>query len=254
VPQTDAERQVSTEDHIPERPIMPPPYLKKDGWKGSISGLVAVFGMLGMFLYLMDAHDASVQRAVIEQDNIGKPKLGGDFELTGSDGSRVKSTDYLGKYVILYFGFRMCPDVCPVEMEKVAEVMEYLDEKFGADLVVPMFVSVDPRRDKPKDVGEYVAEFHPKYVGLTGTEEEIKNVTRMFRVYYNPGVKSGEEDYLVDHSIIHYLVDKSGQFREFYGKNLTPMEMAKKIEKHILKDKEASAKRAVEKAKGVSDA
>ena len=75
--------------------------------------------------------------------------------------------------------------------------------------------------------------FHPRTVGLTGTPEMVKLITRKFRVYFNQGIRSGDDDYLVDHSIIHYLINPAGQFVDFYGKNLTPDEMAKKVKNEI---------------------
>uniref|UniRef100_A0A0G4H4G2 Thioredoxin domain-containing protein n=1 Tax=Chromera velia CCMP2878 TaxID=1169474 RepID=A0A0G4H4G2_9ALVE len=173
--------------------------------------------------------------AETSETTIGKPNLGCDWTLTGKGGKKISSADFRGKYQLIYFGFVLCPDICPQEMEKQAQVIEIIDKKYG-ELVQPIFITVDPRRDDPDTVQEYCEEFHPRLIGLTGTEEDIKGVTKAFRVYYNTGIKSGEDDYLVDHSIIHYLMGKNGKFKDFFGKNLTVREYADKVIKTIEED------------------
>lgn len=103
--------------------------------------------------------------------------------------------------------------------------------------MVPVFISIDPGRDSVAQVTSYCAEFHPRLLGLTGTLASIKKVTRAFRVYYNEGIRTDDsEDYLVDHSIIHYFMDRNGKFVEFFGKNMNVNEMFDKISGYIDKD------------------
>lgn len=97
--------------------------------------------------------------------------------------------------------------------------------------VLPVYITIDPNRDSCAQMEEYCKEFHPRLLGLTGTMAMIKKVTRLFRVYYNEGIRTDNtEDYLVDHSIIHYFCDRNGEFVDFFGKNLTADEIVKKIE------------------------
>ncbi|KAF3586688.1 hypothetical protein F2Q69_00032144 [Brassica cretica] len=153
----------------------------------------------------------------MEGPSAGKAAIGGPFSLIRDDGKRITEKDLMGKWTILYFGFTHCPDICPDELIKLAAAIDKIKEKSGVD-VVPVFISVDPERDTVQQVHEYVKEFHPKLIGLTGTPEEIKSVARSYRVYY---MKTEEEDsdYLVDHSIVMYLMSPEMNFVKFYGKN-----------------------------------
>lgn len=213
------------------------------------SGLT-ILGMVKMADMAVERRKAASQRAVISEEQIGKPKLGGPWTLyDAKTGKPVTSEDLKGKFQLIYFGFTYCPDICPEELEKQAAVIDKVDKVFP-DFIQPVFITVDPRRDTLAQTASYVSEFHKRLLGLTGAPNQIKKVTRMFRVYYNEGIKTrsddGEEDYLVDHSIIHYLMGPENEFVDFYGKNLNTEEMASKIIRQIRdhgKDKEGSQSR-----------
>ncbi|EEF30267.1 Protein sco1, putative [Ricinus communis] len=155
--------------------------------------------------------------AVKEGPSAGKAAIGGPFNLINHDGKNVTEKDFMGKWTILYFGFTHCPDICPDELQKLVAAIDKIKEKAGLE-VVPVFISVDPERDTVEQVREYVQEFHPKLVGLTGNPEEIKKAARAYRVYY---MKTTEEDsdYLVDHSIVMYLMGPNMDYVKFFGKN-----------------------------------
>lgn len=172
----------------------------------------------------------------------GQAALGGPFALIEA-GSRKPFTEkeLLGSFSLLYFGFTHCPDICPDELEKIAEAVDLVGKdvasKDGSG-VVPVFITVDPERDGPAQVEAYVKEFHPKMIGLTGTTEAVKEAAKAYRVYYTKATLEGaddseEEDYLIDHSIITYLIDPDGKFVTFYGKNYTTEEMAASIAGHV---------------------
>ncbi|KAL9675664.1 hypothetical protein QQ045_003868 [Rhodiola kirilowii] len=155
--------------------------------------------------------------AVKQGPSVGKAAIGGPFSLINHEGKRVTDKDFRGKWTLIYFGFTHCPDICPAELEKLAAAIDKIKAKSGLD-ITPVFISVDPERDTAEQVGEYVKEFHPKIIGLTGTPSEIKDVARAYRVYF---MKTNEEDddYLVDHSIIMYLMGPDMDFVKFFGKN-----------------------------------
>ncbi|KAF8823104.1 SCO1/SenC protein [Cardiosporidium cionae] len=174
--------------------------------------------------------------AKVKSTTVGKPKLGGPWTLVNQRGNLVSDSDLRGKYQLLYFGFSFCPDICPLELEKQSQVIEELDKIFGP-VVQPIFVTVDPGRDTVAQVEAYCREFHPRLMGLTGTPEQIKQITRSFRVYYNESIRTDDDDYLVDHSIIQYLMGTNGKFKEFFGKNMTAAEMVFSFKKIIISDK-----------------
>ncbi|KAG2454361.1 hypothetical protein HYH02_001385 [Chlamydomonas schloesseri] len=165
------------------------------------------------------------------QQVVGQASVGGPFELTNQDGKPFSNKDLLGEFALLYFGFTHCPDICPDELEKVAEAINSVEKATGVPIQL-VFISVDPQRDTPALIKSYVQEFHPRMVGLTGSMDKIKAVSKAYRVYYN---KTGESDtdYLVDHSIIHYLISPEGEFVTFFGKNADAPAIAKQISQHV---------------------
>ncbi|XP_073132030.1 protein SCO1 homolog 1, mitochondrial-like [Henckelia pumila] len=159
----------------------------------------------------------SASNEVKQGPSVGKPSIGGPFNLIDHNGTSVSEKNFMGKWNLIYFGFTHCPDICPDELQKLASAIDKIKENSGIE-VVPIFISVDPERDTVEQVREYVKEFHPNLIGLTGTPDEVKKTARAYRVYYMKTEDEGS-DYLVDHSIVMYLMDPSMQFVKFFGKN-----------------------------------
>ena len=152
--------------------------------------------------------------------------IGGPFTLVASpDGRTVTDRDFRGRYVLLYFGYTLCPDVCPTTLAQVAAALDLMGP--DADRIRPVFVTVDPARDTPPVVRAYVAAFSPKLVGLTGTPAQIAAVEAEYRVYAERHVTGpGPEDYTMDHSSILYLIDPRGNFVEVLPADATAAALA----------------------------
>ncbi len=139
--------------------------------------------------------------------------MGGPFTLTGQDGRRVSESDFAGKYRIVYFGFTYCPDVCPVDLQVIGAGLAQFEQSDPerAARVQPIFISVDPARDTPDALGVYVSSFHPRLIGLTGSEQEIADVARAYGVYFSRGTPDEHGAYPVDHTRIIVLYGPAGE-------------------------------------------
>eukprot|EP00069_Balaena_mysticetus_P010544 bmy_20700T0 len=187
----------------PTRPSQPRPV----SWK-SLAITFAIGGVLlaGMKYFKKEKTEKLEKE---RQRSIGKPLLGGPFSLTTHTGEPKTDKDYLGQWVLIYFGFTHCPDICPEELEKMIQVVDEI-------------------------------EFSPKLIGLTGTKEEIDQMARAFRVYYSPGPKDEDEDYIVDHTIIMYLIGPDGEFLDYFGQNKKNAEIAGSIAAHMREHRKKS--------------
>ncbi|XGW11160.1 hypothetical protein V3C99_012568 [Haemonchus contortus] len=169
----------------------------------------------------------------------GKARIGGDWELVNTEGKLEGSEQLKGNWLLLYFGFTHCPDICPDEIEKMVKVVDILDAKPDKEKtpIKPIFISVDPERDTVQRVKEYCAEFSPKLKGFTGSVEQVNKVAKTFRVYHSQGPRTGKnkDDYIVDHTVITYLIDPDGLFHDYYGQTRTAEEIASIIEMKMLK-------------------
>jgi protein SCO1/2 len=141
----------------------------------------------------------------------GKALIGGPFTLVGKDGKPVTDKAFRGKYMLVFFGYTHCPDVCPAELQVMAAALDGLGK--DADKVVPIFITVDPDRDTPRVVGDYVMNFGPRFVGLSGTPEQIAKAAKAYRVTHDKHpAEDGSDNYSVDHSAIAYLMGPDGEY------------------------------------------
>lgn len=127
-------------------------------------------------------------------ESTGKALLGGPFELVDHEGKPVTDASLRGEYVLLYFGFTFCPDICPNELVKMGQVLQMLDRNPALPKVRPVFISVDPRRDTVAQLAAYLKDFHPRMVGLTGTPAQVSRVAKAYRVYFAEGGHTSDED------------------------------------------------------------
>merc|ERR1712137_435360 len=141
----------------------------------------------------------------MKMKSVGQAAIGGPFSLFDHHGRFVSDVHMRGKFMLLYFGFTWGPDICPTELTKMGSVLDMMEKDSTIDRLKPMMISVDPWRDTVGQLKQYVREFHPKLIGLTGTPEQIKDVCRNYRIYSSKP-PDAEEDYLVDHSVFMFLL------------------------------------------------
>jgi len=139
--------------------------------------------------------------------------IGGPFTLIDQDGRNVSDRDFEGRYRLIYFGFSYCPDVCPVDLQAIGQGLRQFEAAHPerAARVAPIFVTTDPERDTPAVLKPYVAAFHPRLVGLTGTPDQIAATAKEFGVYYTKRQEEGASEYLIDHSRIALLFGPAGE-------------------------------------------
>ncbi len=162
----------------------------------------------------------------------GKALVGGPFTLTDHTGKRVTEKDFLGRNMLVFFGFTYCPDICPSGLAVLTAALGQLGS--AADSVTPVFVTIDPERDTPEKMAEYIKSFHPRLVGLTGSKEDIAAVVKAYRVYAKKVPDDRDsKSYTMDHSSIAYLMGTDGQFRAFFPDLTKPDPLAAEIRKAL---------------------
>jgi len=178
-------------------------------------------------------NDAVTQSEALTED-IPSGEFGGPFSLTDQFGKRRTDMDFRGKYMLIFFGYTYCPDVCPTTLAVEAEALDKLGARAGR--IVPIFVTVDPKRDTPDKLKGYLSAFDAKppsvrsnFVGLTGSEEEIAQVAKAYSVVYKAhldGFRIDGAEYSVDHTSDVYLMDPEGKFVAYYSQGILADEMA----------------------------
>lgn len=159
--------------------------------------------------------------------------IGGPFSLTDQNGRTITDRDFAGQYRIVYFGFTFCPDVCPTGMQVIGaglRALEKSDPNLAAK-VVPIFVSVDPARDTPAVVKEFIAAFHPRFIGLTGSPEAIAAMTKAYGVYAEKTGDADASSYLINHSDTALLFGPQGEPLAILPHDQGPDALAAEIER-----------------------
>ena len=187
--------------------------------------LLAVLVICGLLLYRLWIERMSPGTVS------GEALIGGPFELTDQDGTKVTDQTYKGKLMLIYFGFTFCPDACPTALGVMSAALDKLD--VAGERVVPMLITVDPERDTPQVLKDYVSNFHPRMVGLTGTPEQIAQVAKAYRVFYQKASGATAGDYLMDHTLLIYLMDGEGKYLKHFTPDATPEQIAEEIRKHL---------------------
>lgn len=186
---------------------------------GIVAGvaIVALLGSIEAYLLFNGAPDAPPSLAPIT--------VGGPFSLTDQKGETVTDHTYRGKWELVFFGYTFCPDVCPTTLSAIAQALDKLGPL--AAKVQPLFITVDPKRDTKEVIGNYVKNFDPRIVGLTGNPDAIAAAAKQYKVYYAPQkTGNGPDDYLMDHSAAVYLMNPDGAFVRMFGANVSGDQLA----------------------------
>ena len=158
--------------------------------------------------------------------------VGGPFTLTDHTGQRVTDQDFRGSFILVYFGYSYCPDVCPTDLLVMSHAVDMLGD--AGEKVQLVFITVDPERDTVASLADYVPNFHPRLKGLTGSEAEIATVAQAFKAYFKHGEeRDAPNDYSVEHTEIIYLMGPDGEFLDHFQHGRRPAEVAQLIGQHL---------------------
>lgn len=158
-----------------------------------------------------------------------QPTIGGPFVLTDQNGKTVTEADFAGRYMMVFFGYTFCPDVCPTAMQAVTDALDLLGPR--GEKIDPVFISIDPERDTPAVIKSFVGNFHPRLTGLTGAMEQIIDVAKAYKVYFSKVREKGaaEEDYMMNHSSVIYVMGPDGAFVTHFTHGTSPETMAERL-------------------------
>ena len=195
----------------------------------SLVAVAVVAALLGVLWYLTANQGADDQFAQCRASNVagGSGSIGGPFTLVDETEKTVTDKDVITGPSLLYFGYTFCPDVCPLDNSRNAEAVTLLEEQ--GKIVTPIFISIDPARDTPEAMAEFTDIMHPRMIGLTGTPEQTKAASKAYHTYFKKEEDGDPEYYLVDHSTQTYLVFPEHGFVEFFRRDESAEDMAKRV-------------------------
>lgn len=194
------------------------PQIKKRLLRTVLLSLAALAVGAGIALYQISAEKNPATAEKPEVMKIAGADIGGPFSLLDATGKTITEKNFEGKFKLIYFGFTYCPAICPTELQKITKVLKRMEAEKPelAARLQPLFITVDPERDTPQVVGEYVKLFHPRLIGLTGSPEQIEAVKKSYRIFAAKVQQEGMNDYTVDHSSFIYLMDPKNELAGIY--------------------------------------
>ena len=160
----------------------------------------------------------------------GEALVGGPFDLIDHDGHAVTDADFRGRFLLVYFGYTFCPDICPLELDAISRALDLLGP--DARNVQPLFITVDPGRDTVEVMAQYIARFHPAFRALTGSDDRIRDVAGAYLVHYMKADHDADHD-LLNHSSYIYLMDGEGKYLTHFSAGAAPEEMAREIRARV---------------------
>jgi protein SCO1/2 len=211
---------------------MPSVLTRQVGYKVGAS-IAAVAASLLLVSEVTSADPAPRRSAADLMDVLmwNREPVGGPFALVDHSGRTRTDADFRGKLLLIYFGFTYCPDVCPTDLQSMATAVDQLGP--AGEAVQPLFVTLDPERDTPEHLAEYVPSFHPRLIGLTGSDIAIRQAADAYKVFYAKVPGSHPPDYNVDHSSFIYLADTNGRYLGFFPPGTTADRLVQVIQRHL---------------------
>jgi protein SCO1/2 len=206
---------------------------------GVTISVVAVAALIGASIrYMVDYEPKSMQSGVSGAVKFsGNARIGGAFSMVDHKGRQVTDRDFRGKFMLISFGYTFCPDICPTELQTMSEALDALGGQ--ADKVQPVFATIDPERDTAAVLADYLSNFHPRFIGLTGTATQVADIARTFGVYYSrvksQNVPGQDKDYLMNHSAYMFLMDGNGKFRAAFRAGIARDGMVRRIRDELAK-------------------
>jgi len=196
-------------------------------------GLTAVVAIIIAVVFMNIPDNSAVTVLNQTKTSSSSVNIGGEFTLTDSRGKSVTDKDYRGKYMLVFFGYTFCPDVCPTALQTISDTMDLMGPI--AKKIQPLFVTVDPARDTVDVLNRYVKNFHPAIIGLTGTDRQIANIAKIYGVFYAKSIEPGAEDddYAMAHSAIVYLMGPDGKYLANFRHETPPDEMAARLKTYL---------------------
>jgi protein SCO1/2 len=185
---------------------------------------LALVAMLASTPVLAAGQAGEPEHAAKDEQGAG---IGARFILTDHTGRSVTDQDFRGRYLLVFFGYTHCPDICPMGLQTIAAAMDLLGSAVAR--VQPLFVSLDPERDTPEMLAAYVASFHPRLIGLTGTPEMVQRVTKGYRVKSERIAQPSAEAYSIDHTAAIFLMGPDGGYIRRFAPGVTPEQMASSL-------------------------
>lgn len=191
---------------------------------------VAIGGVIAG-IQIKNAHGPMAQSAV-KSNGVAGADIGGAFSLTDHNGQPFSEKNLAGHPTLIYFGFTFCPSICPTELQKMTAAMKMADAE-KSDKIMPVFITIDPERDTVDVMKNYVTQFHPRLIGLTGTQDDINVAARAWRVYAQKVQDETMSEYTMDHSSYIYLQGPDGGLQAIFGTDSTAREIADAINANV---------------------
>lgn len=194
--------------------------------------LIILAMIAGAISYVVILKEPKGIAVISEQQTTGVATIGGDFELMDQNGKTRTNKDFRGKYMMVYFGYRYCPDICPTALTTITETLNALGPK--AKHIQPIFITIDPERDSAKDLGEYIQNFHDSFIALTGNAEQIEKVSKAYKVFAQKvEQEAGSDSYVMDHSSIIYVMDRQGNLVAHFNHSTPSENIVKALRRYL---------------------